>query len=121
MAFAARVARGGLSPLAVQALLQDRALTVSAAGATQATATALAAAFNVVTTCVLGADGVLISSSAEPGDDVTVSNATSVTLYAYPPSGGAINGGTTNAPVAIAPNRAAIFKYVTTTTLAAFF
>lgn len=122
MAFAARVSRGGIPPLAVQALLGDKALTVSAAGATQAAATALNAAFNVVTTCTLGADGVLISSSAEPGDEVTViNNTTTTSLYVYPPVGGALNGGTANVPVAIAPGRFGLFKYVSTVNLAAIF
>lgn len=112
MAFAARVGRA-LSPLAVQALLQDQALTVSAAGTTAAAATDLSAAFNVITTCVLGADGVQIPF-AEPGDEVWVVNTTAITLYAYPQTGGAFNGQTTNAPVAIAPGRGALFKYTNT-------
>lgn len=120
MAFAARLQRA-LPVLAVQALLQDKALTVTAAGSTQATATALSAAFNVVTTCVAGTDGVKIPV-ADSGDEIFVSNSTTTaTLYCYPATGGAFNGQTANVPIAIAPGRAARITYTNTLGGAAFF
>lgn len=93
----------GLSANACQAIAGSKALTVTAAGSTQATATALAAAINVVTTCTATANGVLLPVY-QPGDSLTVCNATSVNLFVYPPVGGKLSGGTANVPYCMAPN-----------------
>lgn len=92
----------GLSALATQGILGSQNLTVSAAGATQATATALAAAVNIVTTCTLTANGVILPVN-QPPDTIVVANASANTLYVYPPVGGALGGATVNIPLALPP------------------
>jgi hypothetical protein len=98
----------GLSPVAISAIIGSRSLTLTAAGVTQATATALPAALNVVTTCTEAACGAILAAY-DIGDSVRVVNATANNLRVYPPVGGALNGGTTNAPFTLAGNSAADF------------
>ncbi len=93
----------GLSPLVAFSICGSRSLTVTAAGATQGTATALTSALNVVTTCTEAACGVILPVN-DIGDSITVCNATSSNLRVYPPVGGAFNGGTANIPYTMAPN-----------------
>lgn len=103
MAIAREINSAGLSALACQAITGSKSLTVTAAGGTQAAATALTSALNIVTTCVLGANGVILPVN-EAGDLITVSNTTAANLYVYPPVGGAMSGGTANIPWMMAPN-----------------
>lgn len=103
----------GLSSLAAFAISGSRSLTVSAAGATQATATALSSAVNVITTCTEAASGVLLPVN-DICDSIIVCNATSANLRVYPPVGGNLNGGTTNVPFTMAPNSAEEFYQVGT-------
>ena len=77
--------------------------TVTAAGATQATATAIAAQYNVVTTATQN-QGVILPSGFSPGDDLDVVNKTTTNICVYPPVGSNLNGNTTNAPCIMAPN-----------------
>ena len=98
----------GLGPLASLAILGSQSLTLTAAGVTQATATALPAALNIVTTCTEAACGVLLTVY-DVGDSIRVVNATANNLRVYPPVGGALNGGTTNAPFTMKPNAGADF------------
>lgn len=71
---------------------------LTAAGATQGTATALSASgtFYEITTCAASADGVQLPS-ASAGDVAQVFNNTAVTLQVYPQTGGTIAGGASNA------------------------
>src|SRR5229473_3556887 len=95
------------SAVQAQGIIGSNALTVTAAGATQATATSLAAANNIVTTAgaaAAPAAGVILPSGKQPFDQVNVANTTSVNVAVYPPSGGNLNGAATNAPCVLAPN-----------------
>jgi hypothetical protein len=103
----------GLSSLAALSICGSRALTVTAAGATQGTATALATALNVVTTCTEAASGVILPVN-DIGDSITVCNATASNVRVYPPVGGAFNGGTANIPFTMAPNSSEEFYQVGT-------
>jgi len=85
------------------AIQGSSALTVIAAGATQATATALPAANNIVSTATLN-QGVILPGTRQPFDQVNVANTTTVTICVYPPVGGNINGQATNAPCILAAN-----------------
>ena len=98
---------GGGAGLAL-AVSGSRSLTVSAAGTTQATATDLTSAVNVITTCTEAASGVQLPVN-DIADKITVINATAVNLRVYPPSGGAFNGGTANVPMTLGANRGAEF------------
>jgi len=93
---------------AVQGIMGSAALTVTAAGGTQATATALAAANNFVTTATLN-QGVVLPSGKQPFDQINVGNQTTVNICVYPPVGGNLNGAATNAPCIMAPNTVVTF------------
>lgn len=97
-----------LGPGAALACSGSISPTVTAAGTTQATATALTTVFNVVTTATEG-QGVILPGSMTASDDGMIANNTSVDIYCYPPVGYKINGAATNAPMMIGPNRAIQF------------
>lgn len=98
----------GFSPLQVTAISGSRATSVAAAGATQATATAVICSLNVVTTCTEGASGVILPVN-EIADTILIVNSTSANLRVYPPVGGAFCGATANVPYTMAPNSAEEF------------
>ena len=89
------------------AALGSIASGLSAAGTTQATATALTRATNVVTTCAQLAGVRLPVCGA--GDRIHVANNTAVNLLVYPPTGGSLSGRTANLGAVLAPNSAADF------------
>jgi hypothetical protein len=79
--------------------------TIAAAGADQATATAITAGLTVVSTAtVTTADGVRLPANWGVGETITIVNTTAVALDVFPPVGGAINGGTANAAKALVAN-----------------
>ena len=78
------------------------ALTVAAAGSTQATATPLTSRFNAVTTVAASA-GVSLPANAAPGTVVFVQNGGANALSVYPATAtGTINGGAAGAAVSLA-------------------
>jgi hypothetical protein len=83
---------------------------VAAAGNSQATATALTASLNVVTSATgTSADGVRLPAGYSQGDIILIVNATAVALDVFPPTGGAINGGTADAAKALAANISGLY------------
>lgn len=70
---------------------------------TQAGATALTGAVNVVTTGN-ASDGVKLPTDVAVGDVVYIVNVSNAALNVYPATGGAINGGSANAAKALAAN-----------------
>lgn len=70
---------------------------------TQAGATVLTAAVNLVTTGN-ASDGVMLPAGRGVGDVVYVVNQSAAALNVYPQTGGAINGGSANAAKALAAN-----------------
>ena len=70
---------------------------------TQAGATALTGAVNVVTTGNAN-DGVKLPTDVAVGDVVYIVNVSNAALNVYPATGGAINGGSANAAKALAAN-----------------
>ena len=99
------------SAIACQAIGGSNALTVAGAGTTQATATALAAVNNLVTT---GANnsGVILPSGKSPFDQCNVGNTVGNNICVYPPVGGNLNGQATNAPCIMAANSVQTFYAV---------
>ncbi len=89
-------------------ILGSSALTVTAAGSTQATATALAASNNMVTTGTAN-QGVILPSGKQAFDQINVGNTTAANICVYPPVGGNLNGAATNAPAIMAPNTVITF------------
>lgn len=83
---------------------------IAAAGADQATATEVTGGINVVATATATtADGVRLPADAAQGTMMYIVNNTAVALDVFPPTGGAINGGTANAAKALAANMAGLY------------
>lgn len=86
----------------VLALLGDLASSVSAAGTNQATATLIAASTNIVTTVAAGTGVRLpVTPTVSAKDTISIANYGANTLNVYPPVGGKINNGSTNAAVTV--------------------
>lgn len=106
-----KVFGAGVHGLAVQAICQDAATSISAAGTNQATATELTSAVNEITSVASGA-GVVLSSQATAGDEQTAFNAGANPLRIYPPSGQQINSLTANLHITLPVNTGVLFKKV---------
>jgi hypothetical protein len=91
---------------------QSIGASISAAGSSQATATALSSVYNFITA---GTGGVLLPTM-QPGQSVAVFNQTASAINVYPPSGASINGGAANAAVSLPANTSATFVCQTATT-----
>lgn len=78
---------------------------------TQAGATALTAAINVVTTGN-ASDGVRLPADLGVGDKVVIVNVSGAALNVYPATGGAINGGSANAAKALAANMSGLYVHL---------
>ena len=103
-----KVMGAGVNALAVQAICMDAATGISAAGTTQATATALSNAVNFISTAA-ASSGVVLSSSATLGDSQLVYNGGANPVKVYPPSGAKINGLPTDSPAILAIQTACQF------------
>ena len=106
-----KVFGAGIAGLAVQAICQDAATSVSAAGTTQGTATELTASDNEVTTVAAGA-GVILASQSSAGDTQTVFNAGANALRVYPTTGASINSLPANQHMTLSTNTGVLFKKV---------
>ena len=109
-----KVFGAGIPGLAVQALCQDVATSVSATGTTQGTATALTSTVNYVGT-VGASSGVILFSTATAGDSQVVYNGGANPVRVYPPVGARINGLSTNAAAIISINTAVEFHCISAT------
>jgi len=104
----------GLPGLVVQAISQDVATAISAAGTTQGTATELTAHVNVVSTVASGA-GVILYSKSVPVDSQVIFNAGANELIVYPVSSAKINSLPVNTGVILPTNTAMEVIMVSTT------
>lgn len=105
---------GGLSSGSARAINGTVNSSVSAAGTTLATATALKASHNVVTT-VAASSGVVLPNT-EIGDEFLVYNATTTALTVYPPTSSAtINQLSAGVGMLLAPYTACKFKKTSAT------
>ena len=96
-------------------LHQTQATAVTAAGATQGTATAITARYNVVTT-VAAATGVILPLAVSPfGQEHYVTNRGANALNIYPNTGAAIGAGAANAAVVLAVGQEVTFVAISTT------
>ena len=114
MALAKELVASGLFLNTAQAV-GGSVVTGVTAGATQtqAGATALTGAINVIGTVATTNNGVILPV-AEVGDSIFVRNGGANTARVYPPLGGAINGGSANAPVTLASGVSTTFVYTST-------
>ena len=76
-------------------------LTITAAGTTQGTATALTADYNVVTTAT-SLQGVLLYNG-QIGDQQIIFNGSTSPIYVYPPTSESVNQLATNAGFVLSP------------------
>lgn len=111
--------QAGIHQAWADAIGEKVANSLTAAGATQATAAICPADVNVFTTvaastgAILGAPSVGSSYTlAAPGDEITVINYGANALSVYPPVGGKISNGTLNTAVSVAANAGARFKCI---------
>lgn len=113
MSLSSELMANGMSAALANPLGFDNPQTgVSAAGNSQATATALVSDAAVVST-VSASQGVILPN--RPGF-FAVSNTNATSLTVYPPVGSNFNGGTTNAGLAVAQNKT-LFAYSAGTTI----
>lgn len=83
---------------------------VAAAGDDQATATEVGGAVNIVTSATgTTADGVRLPASRAEGELLMIINSTAVALDVFPPTDGAINGGTADTAKALAANMSGLY------------
>lgn len=114
MALAKQMMGGGISSGMARAMNGTVAATLSGAGTTLATGTAINAAFNVFTTVASGTGGTL--PACEVGDTLWVFNNTATNaLTVYPDSGSTINQLSANIGVLLSPYTGCIFARVSTT------
>lgn len=96
-------------------LFQTQSTAVSAAGATQGTATALTSRYNIVTT-VAASTGVILQTPTSPfGQEVYVANRGANALNIYPNTGAAIGSGATNAAVVLPIGQEVTFVAISAT------
>lgn len=112
-----KLATSGLSAVASLSINGDVAVGLVAAGSTQATAASLPAANNFVATTAASTGVILPPSNG--GDEVFVFNGGANALLVYPPVGGGINGGSTNAAVSVPTLKAIYFVVASATQIGA--
>jgi hypothetical protein len=100
----------GNSGLSAQASVGLLANSLTATGNSQGTALALGSDFNVFTTVAASTGCILPTGSA--ADWYTVVNHGSNTLSVYPPVGGKIANGSTNAAFSVGANKTAQFQCI---------
>jgi hypothetical protein len=113
MSIASKIMGGGFSAGQARAICGGVAQSVSAAGTTQGTATALTAGVNYVTTAA-ASSGVIVPNM-EIGDAIEIYNGGANTLTVYPFTGGKINGVATNGGVSLATNTMIRLRKMTAT------
>ena len=113
MAFAVEIMQGGLSAGTADALNGGANTTLSAAGTTQGTATAIKTSNTIVSTVASGA-GVILPAGQQ-GDWGVIYNGGANALTVYPPTGAKINQVATNSGITLGTNTACIFSCFSST------
>ena len=98
----------GVPPLTAQQISGTLSDGLIATGNSQATALALQANANVVTTTA-ASTGVLLPAGTSPGDEVMVANLGASSLAVYPSTGGTIGTGAANASFAVGAGKTGYF------------
>jgi len=104
-----RLTGAGDPPLLAQNTTGNVADGLTALGSTQATALLITEEANVFTT-VAAATGAILRGDLGPGDEQEVANYGANALLVYPPIGGTIQNGATNAGFSVAANKTARFR-----------
>lgn len=113
MSTAADIMGGGFSAGQAAAIGGQVSDTMTGAGTTQATGTAITASVSVFTTVTASTGGTLTDSMI--GDQYDILNLGASTLTVYPPSGGRINQISTNGGFSLPINTACKVKKFTAT------
>lgn len=92
-------------------------ITALAGGANNASTPELVAGVNVIATTATAADSVRLPAKAAKGTIVVVRNNGGASANVFPPTGGAINGGSVDAAAAVATVKASLFVCVASTGL----
>lgn len=111
MAFAKDLVASGLHEANAAAVGGSKvtAITAYATGG-QTSATQLTGVINVIGTCATGGDSVKLPKGVQQGDEIWVRNNGAASCNVFPQSGGAINGGSADAAIAVANGKTAVFK-----------
>lgn len=107
MAMAKEIMQGGFSAGAADAIQGGVNLTLSAAGTTQATATAINTSQVYISTAA-ASSGVILPA-VQQGDWIVIYNGGANAVMIYPPLGAKINQLATNTGVTLATNTACIY------------
>ncbi len=106
----------GLNPEVARRLGASALTSVTTAGTTQGTATAIPNGVNNVLLVTAGSQtGAILNSATELDLPIVVTNSTATTGVVYPPTGGAINSAAANAGVNISQNESATFVRLSST------
>jgi len=111
MAIKSELMARGFSAGQAESVVGIVANTLTAAGSSQATALAIGADINIFTTTA-SSTGAILPSTLGAGDSMTVVNHGANTLSVYPPVGGKIANGSTNAAFSVAATKAATFTCI---------
>ena len=117
MALASDIMTGGFSAVSAQAIQGQVNSAVTAAGTTQATATALTRSNSIVTA---GSGGGVVLKSADVADEQEILNLSGGNVTVYPPGSERINGLAAAAGFLLANNTAVKVKKYTSTRWGAF-
>lgn len=107
MAMAKEIMQGGFSAISADAIQGNVNLTVSAAGTTQGTATAINTSSVYISTAA-ASSGVILPA-VQQGDWIVIYNGGANAVTIYPPLGAKINSLGTNAGALLATNTACIY------------
>ena len=115
MSRAFQIMQGGTPPVQAIAITGGNSMNVAvaAAGTTQGTATALGAAFSILTTVAAGS-GVILPQG-QPGDRLFVYNNGANAALIYPPTSAKINNAATNGGITLATQTVIEFVQFSTT------
>lgn len=98
----------GMPPLVATMINGTCSDNLTAAGSTQGTAAACPSDVNVFTT-VAASTGCILNAMPAPGDEIVVTNLGANALSVYPPTGGIIQTGGTNAAFSVGAGKSCKF------------
>jgi len=104
-----KLTNGGISSVLAVPLVGDMQDSVTAVGATQATAAQATGDRVIVTSAAAGTGVILAGPAYTAGDDVIVVNLGANDILVYPPTGGVINALAANAGYTVAAGKVGSF------------
>jgi hypothetical protein len=102
----------GISAVTAGAVGGNVSTGLTATGSTQATALALPASINAISTAA-ASTGVILPSNATSGDEIEVYNGGANAVTVYPPVGGTINNLSANTGLSLATLKSGKYKALT--------